>query len=62
LAQVRKKEGSLICLKGGNLDREVGEAVTARERHSGFPATVDLRPIGDISPLFTEKQIVIARW
>lgn len=57
-----KKEGSLICLKGGNLDREVGDAVMAREKHAGFPATVDLLPIGDISPLFTEKQIVIARW
>lgn len=57
-----KKDGSLICLKGGVLDKEVGDAMTARSKHQGFPATVDLVPIGEVSPLFTEKQIVIARW
>ena len=62
VSKLMKREGVLICLKGGNLDKEVGEAIVSREKHLGFPASVDLLPIGDISPLFTEKQIVIARW
>ncbi|NTU67692.1 MAG: 16S rRNA (guanine(527)-N(7))-methyltransferase RsmG [Chlorobiaceae bacterium] len=62
VSKLLKRDGVLICLKGGDLDKEVGDAVTSREKHQGFPASVDLLPIGDISPLFTEKQIVIARW
>jgi 16S rRNA (guanine527-N7)-methyltransferase len=62
VSNLMKRDGVLICLKGGNLDREVGDAIASREKHLGFPASVDLLPIGDISPLFTEKQIVIARW
>ncbi len=62
VSKLLKKEGVLICLKGGNLDKEIGEAVVSREKNLGFPVSVDLLPIGDISPLFTEKQIVIARW
>ena len=62
VSKLLKKEGVLICLKGGNLDKEIGEAVVSREKNLGFPESVDLLPIGDISPLFTEKQIVIARW
>ena len=61
-SKLLKKDGVLICLKGGNLDREIGDAVLSREKHLGFPASVDLLPIGEISPLFTEKQIVIAHW
>jgi 16S rRNA (guanine527-N7)-methyltransferase len=57
-----KRDGVLICLKGGNLEKEIEDAVSLREKHLGFPASVELMPIGDISPLFTEKQIVIARW
>jgi 16S rRNA (guanine527-N7)-methyltransferase len=61
-SKLLKPEGVLICLKGGTLDREIGEAVLSREKHLGFPASVDQLPIGEISPFFTEKQIVIARW
>jgi 16S rRNA (guanine527-N7)-methyltransferase len=61
-AKLLKRNGVLICLKGGTLDREIGEAVLSREKHMGFPASVDQLPIGEISQLFTEKQIVIARW
>ncbi|NTW52778.1 MAG: 16S rRNA (guanine(527)-N(7))-methyltransferase RsmG [Chlorobiaceae bacterium] len=61
-ARLLKKEGVLICLKGGQLDSEIAEAVASREKHLGFPSSVDQLPIGDISPLFSEKQIVIARW
>ncbi len=61
-SRLLKPEGVLICLKGGTLDREIGDAVLSREKHMGFPASVDQLPIGEISEFFTEKQIVIARW
>jgi 16S rRNA (guanine527-N7)-methyltransferase len=61
-ARLLKRGGVLICLKGGHLDEEIGKAVQHREKHLGFPASVDQVPIGDFDPLFLEKQIVIARW
>jgi len=62
-ARLLKRDGGvLICLKGGHLDEEIGKAVQHREKHLGFPASVDQVPIGDFDPLFLEKQIVIARW
>jgi 16S rRNA (guanine527-N7)-methyltransferase len=61
-SKLLKPGGVLICLKGGKLDTEIAEAVASREKHLGFPTSVDQLPIGDISPLFSEKQIVIARW
>jgi 16S rRNA (guanine527-N7)-methyltransferase len=61
-ARLLKKRGVLICLKGGILDEEIAQAVQSREKHLGFPATVEQLPIGDIDPMFSEKQIVIARW
>ncbi len=61
-SKLLQKGGVLICLKGGALDQEIGDAVMMRQKHLGFPSTVDQLPIGDISPLFAEKQIVIARW
>jgi 16S rRNA (guanine527-N7)-methyltransferase len=61
-SKLLKRDGILICLKGGMLDTEIAEAVASREKHLGFPSSVDQLPIGDISPLFSEKQIVIARW
>jgi len=61
-ARLLKREGVLICLKGGHLDKEIAQAVLSREKHSGFPTSVDQLPIGGFSPLFSEKQIVIARW
>ncbi|HHE07744.1 MAG TPA: 16S rRNA (guanine(527)-N(7))-methyltransferase RsmG [Chlorobaculum parvum] len=59
---LKRDDGVLICLKGGALDKEIGAAVQAREKHFGFPTSVDLLPIEAIDPLFSEKQIVIARW
>ncbi|NTU52133.1 MAG: 16S rRNA (guanine(527)-N(7))-methyltransferase RsmG [Chlorobiaceae bacterium] len=61
-ARLLKRKGVLICLKGGALDAEVNDALQSRQQHLGFPSTVDRLPIGDIDPLFSEKQIVIARW
>lgn len=61
-AKLLKRNGVLICLKGGILDAEITAAIDSREKHLGFPSSVDQLPIGAIDPLFSEKQIVIARW
>jgi 16S rRNA (guanine527-N7)-methyltransferase len=61
-ARLLKKKGVLICLKGGNLDDEIAQAVQSRDKHLGFPTSVEQLPIGDIDSMFSEKQIVIARW
>ncbi|TNJ38261.1 16S rRNA (guanine(527)-N(7))-methyltransferase RsmG [Chlorobaculum thiosulfatiphilum] len=61
-ARLLKRGGVLICLKGGSLNEEIAQAVLSREKHLGFPASVDQLPIGEIDPMFSEKQIVIARW
>jgi 16S rRNA (guanine527-N7)-methyltransferase len=61
-ARLLKRDGVLICLKGGNLEQEIDKAISNREKHLGFPASVDQLPIGNFDPLFAEKQIVIARW
>ncbi|MBN1928566.1 MAG: 16S rRNA (guanine(527)-N(7))-methyltransferase RsmG [Chlorobiaceae bacterium] len=61
-SKLLKRDGALICLKGGNLEGEIAAAIEAREKHFGFPASVDQLPIDEIDPLFSEKQIVIARW
>lgn len=61
-ARLLKRDGVLICLKGGALEEEIARAVETRDKHLGFPSSVEQLPIGDIDPLFSEKQIVIARW
>ncbi|HWR00852.1 MAG: 16S rRNA (guanine(527)-N(7))-methyltransferase RsmG [Chlorobiaceae bacterium] len=61
-SKLLKPKGVLICLKGGKLESEIAGAVSSKDKHQGFPSSVDQLPIGDISPLFSEKQIVIARW
>jgi 16S rRNA (guanine527-N7)-methyltransferase len=61
-ARLLKRSGELICLKGGVLDAEITTAINSRDNHLGFPASVDHFPIGAIDPLFSEKEIVIARW
>lgn len=52
--------GSLICLKGGNLEKEVQEALEGAEKNSGFPAEVTLLPIDRFDESFEKKYIVIA--
>ncbi len=59
--KVLESKGVLICLKGGDLDNEVKEALSSRKDHNEFPAKIDLFPLDDVNPYFTEKQIVIAR-
>lgn len=55
-----RKGGILACLKGGNLKKEIAEALKEGEETDGFPSKVELHPIDEVSPYFTEKQIVIA--
>lgn len=61
-SKLLKRTGVLICLKGGVLEQEIEDAIKSSQQHHGFPSSVDQLPIGDIDPLFAEKQIVIARW
>jgi len=56
-----KPQGSLICLKGGDLDNEIATALSSRNDHQNFPAHIAQHPIHGINPYFTEKMIVIAR-
>jgi len=52
--------GILICLKGGNLETEISKTLTSCKKHSGFPSRIEQHPIHELSPFFSEKQIVIA--
>ena len=56
-----KPRGILICLKGGNLEKEIAKTLESSKDHKGFPKKVELHPISGISTFFSEKQIVIAR-
>ena len=60
-ARLLKPHGTLICLKGGNLEKEIAKALESSKDHNGFPSKVELHPISSISSFFSEKQIVIAR-
>lgn len=59
-ARLLKPGGTLICLKGGNLENEIAAALKSSKDHHGFPSRIEQHPIHDISPFFSEKQIVIA--
>lgn len=60
-ARLLKPKGTLICLKGGNLEKEISKAIESREKNNGLPLSVELFPISTVSTVFSEKQIVIAR-
>ncbi|MFZ4525190.1 MAG: 16S rRNA (guanine(527)-N(7))-methyltransferase RsmG [Chlorobium sp.] len=55
-----KPKGILICLKGGNLETEISRALISGKKYNGFPTSIKQYPIHEISPFFSEKQIVIA--
>ncbi|WP_287372159.1 16S rRNA (guanine(527)-N(7))-methyltransferase RsmG [Prosthecochloris sp.] len=52
--------GSLICLKGGYLEKEIEEALDRAKKNNGFPADVSLLPIDHFDACFENKYIVIA--
>ncbi|NTW69955.1 MAG: 16S rRNA (guanine(527)-N(7))-methyltransferase RsmG [Chlorobiaceae bacterium] len=60
-ARLLKPKGTLICLKGGNLEKEISKAIESREKNNGLPLSVELFPISTVNTVFSEKQIVIAR-
>jgi 16S rRNA (guanine527-N7)-methyltransferase len=60
-ARLLKKGGILICLKGGNLEKEISDALKSSRDNLGFPSNIELFPIDRVSAVFSEKQIVIAR-
>jgi len=59
--RILKPGGTMICLKGGNLNKEIASALESSKKLDGFPSSIELHPIHSISPFFSEKQIVIAR-
>lgn len=52
--------GSLICLKGGNLEKEVQDTLDSAKKNNSFPSDVALVPIDSFDPCFEHKYIVIA--
>jgi len=54
------EDGLLICLKGGKLDTEIEEALTAAPGNNGFPSEIRTESIEEFDPCFAEKFIVIA--
>jgi len=59
-SKLLKPKGILICLKGGNLATEISKALTSSIKYNGFPSSIEQHSIHEISPCFSEKQIVIA--
>ncbi len=55
-----RPSGSLICLKGGNLEKEVKTALDSAKKNNGFPNDVELVPIDSFDPCFEHKYVVIA--
>ncbi len=53
-------EGTLVCLKGGNLDEEVSKALADAAGNNGFPADISLHPIDEFDECFLDKYVVIA--
>jgi 16S rRNA (guanine527-N7)-methyltransferase len=53
--------GSLICLKGGRLEKEIEEALNIAKKNNGFPADVSLIPIDQFDDCFDNKYIVTAK-
>lgn len=58
-SRLLKSQGTLICLKGGNLELEIAKALSSSKNNYGFPSSIEQHPINGISPFFSEKQIVI---
>ncbi|WP_294347612.1 16S rRNA (guanine(527)-N(7))-methyltransferase RsmG [Prosthecochloris sp.] len=53
--------GSLICLKGGSLEKEIEEALNFAKKNNGFPADISLIPIDQFDDCFDNKYIVTAK-
>ncbi len=54
------ENGMLICLKGGDLEKEVQEALDGAKKNNGFPADITLLPIERFDKCFHKKYVVTA--
>jgi 16S rRNA (guanine527-N7)-methyltransferase len=54
-----KPHGKLICLKGGQIESEINEAILHGAEHLTFPEDVQVHPIDFLGERFQEKYIVI---
>ena len=54
------EKGMLICLKGGDLEKEVQEALDGAKKNNGFPADITLLPIERFDKCFHKKYVVTA--
>ncbi len=55
-----KKGGKLLCLKGGNLEEEIGQALIQGAELLTFPEHIEQHPIDFLGERFKEKYVVIA--
>ncbi|MDX2129495.1 MAG: 16S rRNA (guanine(527)-N(7))-methyltransferase RsmG [Chloroherpetonaceae bacterium] len=55
-----KPGGELLCLKGGNLEEEIGTALIESADTLSFPETIRTEPIDFLGEKFAEKFVVIA--
>ncbi|MEI6847204.1 MAG: 16S rRNA (guanine(527)-N(7))-methyltransferase RsmG [Chlorobiaceae bacterium] len=59
-SRLLKPGGMLICLKGGNLEKEISQAIHSSKTYNGFPLKVEQHTISEVSTFFLDKKIVIA--
>lgn len=55
-----KKGGKLICLKGGDLEEEIGQALIQGAEQLAFPEHIEQHPIDFLGEKFKEKVVVTA--
>ncbi len=55
-----KKGGKLLCLKGGDLEEEIGQALIEGAEELAFPEHIEQHPIDFLGEKFKEKVVVIA--
>lgn len=55
-----KKGGKLLCLKGGDLEEEIGQALIQGAEQLAFPEHIEQHPIDFLGEKFKEKVVVIA--
>ncbi len=58
--KILRPEGLLICLKGGNLEKEIEDALENAKKNNGFPSDVVQHELESFDTCFAEKYIVIA--
>lgn len=55
-----KKGGKLLCLKGGDLEEEIGQALVQGAEQLTFPEHIEQYPIDFLGEKFKEKVVVVA--